>query len=412
MTKNSKNIYIIGAGISGLITALELEKANFKPTIIEATNGVGGRVKTDTVDGFQLDQGFQVLLEAYPKVKQFLDYKALELQTLLPGAVIFKNGTPTTIGDPLRAISLFIPTLTSNIGSVKDKLTIFKLNLELKNKSIEAIFNAEQTTTLHYLKAKGFSDRIINNFFKPFFSGIFLETELRTSSVMFQFVYKMFGEGLAVIPKNGIQAIPNQLQSKLKNTTFKFNTKVKAVEENRIILEDGSVIETDAIVIATEASKLLNLKQEMNWKSCDNLYFEVERNTLKKPIIGLIADEKAIINNIFSLQVLKQKNSITNNHLLSVTVVKQHHLNETELIQKVISELKTYCNITTKRFIKRYEIKQALPDLKLVRYTKDYLKYKHSDSIYLTGDTELNGSLNAAMSSGEAVAKQIIEDFK
>lgn len=75
MTKNSKNIYIIGAGISGLITALELEKANFKPTIIEATNGVGGRVKTDTVDGFQLDHGFQVLLEAYPKAKQFLIIK-------------------------------------------------------------------------------------------------------------------------------------------------------------------------------------------------------------------------------------------------------------------------------------------------------------------------------------------------
>lgn len=407
----NKKITIIGAGISGLIAAIELEKLGFKPTVIEANDRVGGRVKTDIVDGFQLDHGFQVLLEAYPKAQKYLNYKNLELQKLIPGAVIYKNGKTTLIGDPLRDFSLLIPTIVANVGSIKDKLAIFKLNLELKNKSIEAIFEAEQLTTLQYLKNKGFSDRIIQNFFKPFFTGIFLETELHTSSAMFEFTYKMFGEGLAVIPKEGIQAIPNQLKSQLTTTQFRFNTKVKTVEEGRIVLEDGSISTSDIIIIATDASKIVALKNPIGWKSCDTLYFEVEKNTLKKPIIGLLADSDALINNIFYTTSIANNNT-SKVEVLSVTIVKNHTLDQTHLINRVKTELKNNCGIITKRFIKRYTIKKALPNIEHVDNNGGDTKFKFSDTIYLAGDTQLNGSLNAAMTSGELVAKLIAERFK
>ncbi|MGO4818331.1 FAD-dependent oxidoreductase [Flavobacterium sp. W22_SRS_FP1] len=407
----NKKITIIGAGISGLITAIELEKLGFNPTIIEASDRVGGRVKTDIVDGLQLDHGFQVLLEAYPQAKKYLNYKTLELQKLIPGAVIYKNGKTTLIGDPLRDFSLLLPTLVADVGSIKDKLAIFKLNLSLKNKSLEAIFDSEQVSTLQYLKAKGFSDRIIQNFFKPFFSGIFLETDLRTSSAMFEFTYKMFGEGLAVIPKEGIQAIPNQLKSQLTKTVFRFNTKVKTVEEGRIVLEDGSITTSDIIIIATDPSKLIGLEKPISWKACDNLYFEIEQDSLKKPIIGLVADNDALINNIFFTTSIANNNT-SKAHVLSVTIVKHHDLEETDLINKVETELKNNCGIITKRFIKRYIIKKALPDLEHVEYNGSEAEFKFSESIYLAGDTQLNGSLNAAMTSGESVAKLIAERFK
>ncbi|SDX82626.1 FAD-dependent oxidoreductase [Flavobacterium degerlachei] len=409
--ESNKKITIIGAGISGLIAAIELEKLGFNPIVIEATDRVGGRVKTDIVDEFQLDHGFQVLLEAYPKAKKYLNYKTLELQKLIPGAVIYKNRETTLIGDPLRDFSLLVPTILANVGSIKDKLAIFKLNLELKNKSLEAIFDSEQVSTLQYLRDKGFSERIIKNFFKPFFSDIFLETDLRTSSAMFQFTYKMFGEGLAVIPKDGIQAIPNQLKSQLTKTVFRFNTRVKTVEEGCIVLEDDSVITSDIIVIATDASKILGLEKPVVWKSCDNLYFEVEQNTLKKPIIGLLANNDSLINNIFYTTSVANNNK-SKGHLLSVTIVKSHNLGETNLISQVKSELKNNCGIIAGRFVKRYRIKKALPDLERVDYKGNEDNFKFSETIYLAGDTQLNGSLNAAMTSGEAVAKLIAERFK
>ena len=141
MQKQEPKICIIGAGVSGLIAAQTLENEGFSPIIIEATDSVGGRVKTDIVDGYQLDHGFQVLLTSYPAAQKFLDYDALELQNFLPGAAIFTNGKEKQIGDPLRDFSLLIPTVFSSLIPLSDKIKILQLNLKLKAKSISEIFN-------------------------------------------------------------------------------------------------------------------------------------------------------------------------------------------------------------------------------------------------------------------------------
>ena len=173
MKETNKSIHIIGGGISGLIAAQVLEKRGYHPIILEATSRVGGRLKTDIVDGYQLDHGFQVLLTAYPAAQEYLDFKTLELQEFLPGATIFNKGKQSTIGDPLRDISLLFPTLFSGIGSLLDKLKVLSLNAKLKKKSIEEIFESEEITTLSYLQSFGFSSKMIDTFFKPFFPVYF-----------------------------------------------------------------------------------------------------------------------------------------------------------------------------------------------------------------------------------------------
>jgi len=413
MEKSAYKIHIIGAGISGLIAAQILENHGYHPTIIEASATVGGRVKSDLVDGYTLDHGFQVLLTSYPAAKKYLDYKALDLQKLLPGATIFKHGKAQTIGDPLRNVSLLFPTLRSSIGTFSDKLKILKLNTLLKKKKITAIFKTEEKTTLQYLKDFGFSNEIINDFFTPFFSGIFLETELETSSRMFEFVYKMFGDGFAVIPKNGMQAIPNQLKNNLKKTTFKFNSLVKEVKDKHIILEDDYTLQSHITIIATDASPLIsNLKnQETQWKSCDTLYFQTEKSVINKPLIGLLADEDALINNIFyhtSVVTLNKKSK----ELLSVTVIKNHQLEENAFIKKVVAELYSKCAIKDVTFLRRYQIKKALPILTNLQYEISSTETKLKSTIFLAGDQLLNGSLNAAMIAGERAAMGVIQTLE
>jgi protoporphyrinogen oxidase len=413
MEKSAYKIHIIGAGISGLIAAQILENYGYHPTILEASATVGGRVKSDLVEGYVLDHGFQVLLTSYPAAKKYLNYDALKLQKLLPGAAIFKNGKQQTIGDPLRSLSLLMPTLLSSIGLFSDKVKILKLNTLLKKKKIDTIFKEDEKTTLQYLEDFGFSTQIIHTFFKPFFSGIFLEANLETSSRMFEFVYKMFGDGLAVLPKDGIQAISNQLKSNLKNTQFVFNSPVKDVKNKIITLEDASEIKTHFTIIATEASALIsNLNnQETEWKSCDTLYFETKNRILKKPIIGLIADENALINNIFYHTSIKTS-SKEKNELLSVTIVKKHSLQEKDFIRKVQEELAQFCNITDTSFLKRYQIKKALPKLTNLQYEISSTETKLKSTIFLAGDQLLNGSLNAAMISGERAAMGVIQTLE
>ena len=413
MKKSAYKINIIGAGISGLIAAQILENHGYHPTIVEASGTVGGRVKSDIVNDYILDHGFQVLLTSYPAAKKYLNYDALELQKFLPGATIFKEGKQQTIGDPLRSFSLLFPTLFASIGNFSDKTKILKLNALLKKKKIAKIFKDDEKTTLQYLQDFGFSEAIISDFFKPFFSGIFLEPNLKTSSRMFEFVYKMFGDGLAVLPKAGIKEIPNQLKNNLKNTKFQFNSPVKEVKDNLIILQNDEKIESHITIVAAEASQLIsNLKnQETEWKSCDTFYFETRTRVIKNPIIGLIADESALINNIFYHTSLAPSTK-GGKELLSVTVVKKHSLSKLDLILKVTEELKSLCNIDAVNFLKHYRIQKALPKLSNLQYEISSSETKLKSTIFLAGDQLLNGSLNAAMISGERAALGVIQTLE
>lgn len=408
--KKELKIAIIGAGVSGLIAARVLESQGYEPTVYEASDSSGGRVKTDVFNGYQLDHGFQVLLDAYPLAAKYLDYATLELGKFLPGATLFKNGKQVTLGDPLRNLSLLIPTLSSGIGTFGDKWKIFKLNKELKQKSIDAIFGEPETTTLDYLKSKGFSNDIISDFFKPFFSGIFLEPDLSTSSRMFQFVYKMFGTGNAVLPKSGIAAIPKQLVAGLTKTKFVFQSQVASVTDGTVVFTDGKKETVDYTIIATEASHLVpNLRnQETSWKTCDTLYFTTKEKTIDKPLIGLVTDAKALVNNIFYHSSLPMEHPGAEN-LLSVTIVKKHGLSESVLVQRVQSELNSICAISGTTFLKRYHIKKALPDLTNIQYTMDPTETRLTAKTFLAGDQLLNGSLNAAMLSGELAANAVLQ---
>ena len=410
MSKNSIKVHIIGGGISGLVAAHVLENHGLSPVIIDANDRVGGRVKTDIVKGFQLDRGFQVLLSSYSAAKKYLDYKSLDLQTLKAGSCVFVGGKQCFFGDPLRDSSLFIPTLLSPLGTLGDKLKIAKLNFHLQKKPIDKIFEDREITTKEYLTAKGFSKRIIKNFFLPFFSGIFLESELYTSSRMFEFVFKMFGKGLALLPKGGIEEISKQLKNKLKKTKILFNTLVSNVKNKEITLSDGKKIKTDFTIIATEPANLVEgLKnQKVDWKSCQNLYFNCYGRVFKKAFIGLVANPESLINNVFYPTSIPTNNK-GENELISVTVVKDHSLPDEKLIERVKNELKKECKIESVGFLKLYSIPKALPHLNNLQYDVSPSETKVKDGIFLAGDVLLNGSLNAAILAGENAAMGVLE---
>jgi protoporphyrinogen oxidase len=172
--RENQEIYIIGAGVSGLIAAYELEQEGYHPVIIEQSDKVGGRVKTLKEKGFDLDLGFQVLLSAYPLANKYLDLDKLDLLMLESGACIYANGKSYLIGDPLRNWKVLIPTLTADIGSIPDKLKILKLNGRLKRKSLEEIFDSPEKTTLEYLREFGFSQKNNRSLFQTLFLWNFL----------------------------------------------------------------------------------------------------------------------------------------------------------------------------------------------------------------------------------------------
>ena len=407
--KDKETIYIIGAGVSGLIAAYELEQEGYHPVIIEQTDEVGGRVKTIHEKGYALDLGFQVLLSAYPLAKKYLDLAALELHKLESGALIYVNDKAYRIGDPMRNWKMLFPTIFSDIGSISDKLKVLKLNNRLKRKSIHEIFESRETTTLQYLIEFGFSPKIIERFFKPFFAGIFLESNIQTSSRMFEFVYKMFGEGYATIPKLGIGEISNQLKNKLHHTEFIFNCEVKDITNDKILMISGENLPHDGVIIATNSTSMIRSHKgsDMKWKCCMCLYFEVDQTNIPANTIALIADGGNYANNLYAYTDVK-----TGKTILSVTTLEHMNKTDAEIIENIIAEVKKYTGALKVDFIHHYRIKQALPDILNLKMTVQPGENQVMDNIFLAGDALMNGSLNAAMESGRIAAKTLLEKRK
>jgi protoporphyrinogen oxidase len=407
--KDKETIYIIGAGVSGLIAAYELEQEGYHPIIIEQTDEVGGRVKTIHEKGYALDLGFQVLLSAYPLAKKYLDLEALELHKLESGALIYVNDKAYRIGDPMRNWKMLFPTIFSDIGSISDKLKVLKLNNRLKRKSLDEIFESRETTTLQYLIEFGFSPKIIERFFKPFFAGIFLESNIQTSSRMFEFVYKMFGEGYATIPKLGIGEISNQLKNKLHNAEFIFNCEVKDITNDKILMVSGENLPHDGVIIATNSTSMIRSHKgaDMKWKSCMCLYFEVDQTNIPANTIALIADGGNYTNNLYAYTDVK-----TGKTILSVTTLEHMNKTDAEIIENIIAEVKKYTGALKVDFIHHYRIKQALPDIQNLKMTVQSAENQVMDNIFLAGDALMNGSLNAAMESGYIAAKSLLEKRK
>jgi thioredoxin reductase len=408
--KAESTIYIIGAGVSGLAAAITLNKAGYKPIILDGNEHVGGRVHTYRQGNHILDKGFQVMLDEYPGVEEFLDLAALDLIKFSPGSIIFRDGKSSKLGDASRDLSFLLPTILSGVGSVGDKLKVSTLSRKLKNKSLNDIFETPEKTTHEYLLDYGFSTKIIENFFKPFYAGIYLEPDLRTSSRMFEFVFKMFATGNATIPRRGIAAIPQQMAAKLDQDQIRLNTPVAEVRGNTIILENGQNLTADCTIIAAPAAGLVsNLPDDgLEWKSVTNLYFETTHEGFGQPIIGLIADSDALVNNIHFLQ------DVFENHpkVVSASVVKSHDLSESALIDRVKLDLRDKAGIETGKLIKRVDIPQALPDLNNLNYALNSTETQLTENIFLAGDQHSNASLNAAMLNGKAAAQAVIDKIE
>lgn len=412
--ENTQNtdVLIIGAGISGLTAAKVLKAAGKKVKILEASNAVGGRVQTDEVDGFLLDRGFQVLLTAYPEAKHFLDYKALDLRPLSPGAMILNERGITEIGDPLRQPSSFLKTILSPAGTFMDKLRVLRLKLRLSAKSIDGIFAGKETSTMDYLIHAGFSKRMIGQFFKPFMTGIFLEDQLKTSSRMFEFVFKMFSEGDNAIPAKGMGMIPRQLAQGLSPEELVFGESVIAIEGNKVKTSSGAIFESKYILIATDAVNLPSpFKRNLRlYKSVINIYFTADKAPFTKPMIALNALPHKFVNNIAVMDQISSDYSHQGKSLISVSLIGDYNDVETTLlVQKVISELKFWYPDAVKwKYLKMYQIPYALPNDEQVLNDLEPEALRLNEHCFICGDHLLNGSINAAIKSGKLAAEAII----
>ena len=322
------DVVVIGAGLSGLAAARQIQQSGLSVVVLESSDAVGGRVRTDNVDGFLLDRGFQVLLTAYPELATQVDMDALDLQAFDPGALVWlqsKNGGPGkghVVSDPFRKPSTLFATTFAPIGSVIDKLRIVVLRLRVLRGAAPNLLRNNDMSTLDALRSAGFSHRMIKTFFTPLFGGVQLDPQLATSRRMFDIIFRSLSEGQSVLPARGMQALPEQLASHLAHNTVRLNAPVASLDGTTVVLSTGERITSRAVVVATEgptASKLLDLPPVQS-RTAGCVYFSADSPPNDKKYVILDGSGKGPVLNVALISNIAPSYAPPGKHLIAAAL--------------------------------------------------------------------------------------------
>ena len=293
-------VAIVGAGLAGLSCAVALHDAGVPVQVFEVSDGVGGRVRTDHLDGFTLDRGFQVALTAYPEMHRQLDMDALQLRAFDPGALVWRNGKGSVVGDPFRRPTTALSTATAPIGSLFDKARIALLRHRLRSVHPVALLRSPDATTRAALTEAGFSDDIIERFFRPLVGGIQLDPELGDSRRMFDIIFRMLADGDSAVPAAGMQAIPAQLAARLPEGSIHLGARVTDTSARSVAVDGGDEIEAAAVVVATEgpvAARLLGI-DDVESKSVSAVYFAAAEAPIDSKLVVLDGTGRGPVLNV------------------------------------------------------------------------------------------------------------------
>jgi len=439
---------IIGGGLAGLTAANRLAEAERPFVLLEATDRVGGRVRTDRDGGFQLDHGFQVLLTAYPTCRHWLDYEALELCAFEPGALTRSGGHFRLLSDPWRRPRRAFSTLLHPAGSIADKWRIAKLRYRACQGSLDDLYQRPDEPTIDRLLADGFTQKFIDQFFRPFLGGVFLDESLQTSSRMLEFVFRMFASGDIAVPADGMAAIPRQLAERLPRGAIRFRATVDSIEalsdsdsesdtsaegasggdwlpRYQVCLSDGTRWRCQDVIVATPGDTAARLLDQPNlavpWKGTTNLYYSRPETAEKNRHLMLRGDEAGPIQSAVFLSDVAPRYAPSRQSLVSVSVdtagmseEAPDELDDEALDRLVRGQLQRWFGSAVEQWqlLRTFHVPYGLPsgDLKTVIRDPHFREgpMGQRGGCYLAGDFFETPSIEGAMNSGQRAAEAIL----
>jgi len=408
----SADVVVVGAGLAGLCAAEVTLRAGLETVVLEAADAVGGRVRTDEVDGFLLDRGFQLLNPAYPAVPRVFDVPKLQLQPFLPGVVVASSDGAHLLTDPRRSPGGAFSALSPATGSLREKLAFTRYCVAVATLPVSRLMRRPDVSYGVALDTAGVNGRLRQAVLEPFLAGVLGEDRQMTSRRFVDLLLRSFVRGTPALPAHGIQALPEQIASRLPTGTVFTDTLVRSVLGGTVEAEGGDW-RARAVVVATDpvsAAALTDMPPPV-MRGLTTVYFHAPTSPVadRRPRLHLDGDRRGPVLNTAVVSDAAPSYSQTGS-LIAATVLGARQ--GTNLEREIARQLARIYRCSTRGWevVAAYPIAEALPAMvpPLMLRQRVHL----GDGLFVAGDHRDTASLQGALASGRCTGAAVVQDLR
>ncbi|MFE9835556.1 NAD(P)/FAD-dependent oxidoreductase [Streptomyces sp. NPDC005551] len=408
-TRGAVDVLVVGAGLAGLACARDLADAGLDVRLLEASDAVGGRMRTDRVDGFVVDRGFQVFNTSYPQARRRLLLRDLRLRPFTPGVLIHTEEGDLRFSDPSRTPRRAKDLLPGRLAGTRDLLALGALSARDMLAPVRLLKRGEDRTTRTALAAAGFSEDFVERFFRPFLSGVFLEDELETSSRVFHLVWRSMLRGTLCLPAEGIGAVPAQLADALPSGTVRLESPVDRLTGDGVALSAGGELAARAVVVATGPGPAVGLLPELDmppYRTVTTYYHAAERAPLAEPT--LLTDTRRRFLNTCVLSEVVPGHAPPGSSLVATSVLGENGEGREAGVREALAE--AYGTETGGwQLLTVRTVPDALPAMPPPQPLSR--RAFVAPGRYVCGDHRATGSVQGALASGARAAREVLRDL-
>ena len=252
------DVVVVGAGLAGLRCARAMRAAGRHVVVLEASDGPGGRVRTDVVDGYRCDRGFQLLNPAYPAVRRHVDVAALDLRVFGRGVVVAREGDHAVVADPLRHPGLLGRVLRSGYLRPRELAHLARWVAPALG-PVPRLLAGPDAALADSLDATGVTGRLRHDVLDPFLTGVLAERGGTSSTIFARLLVRSFVRASPGVPAHGMQGLPDQLAAGLDVRLATPVRSVRPASAGQVVHTDDGPVRARAVVVAVGPESVASL---------------------------------------------------------------------------------------------------------------------------------------------------------